>query len=423
MNQVCYRTFSHAKPWSIEAYQSVGGYQVWRSILAGNIERKEIIETVKASGLRGRGGAGFPSGVKWGFVNPDSPGPKYLVCNSDEGEPGTSKDRWILEKNPHQLLEGMLIAMYAMGLDMGYNYLRGEFALGYERCENALKEAKKAKLIGVPMLGKKTSLVVHHVLGAGSYIVGEETAMLESLEGKRAMPRFKPPFPAVSGLYGQPTIINNTETLASVPPIMEKGASWFKAMGTEQSGGTKIYSVSGHVQKPGVFEIPLSETFASLLARAGGLHPGRTLKAVIPGGTSMKIVPGEKMMKAVMSYEGIQAVGSAVGSGGMIIMDDSTCMVQALLWVMHFYRHESCGQCTPCREGTGWVYRTVKQIFDGQGQISDLDRLYDIAKKIEGRTICAFGEAVSWPVTSFLDHFRDEFEQYIHKHQVAEKIA
>ena len=311
---VCYRTLEHAEPWSMAAYVAQGGYSAWRRIVKENVSPETIIAEVKQSALRGRGGGGFPAGIKWGFVPKDIPGPKYLICNSDEGEPGTSKDHWILVYNPHQLLEGMLIAAYAQGLDVCYNYMRGEFQLAYERCEQALQEARDEGLVGANILGSDLSIEVHHILGAGSYIVGEETAMIESLEGKRAQPRNKPPFPAVAGLYQQPTTVNNTETLASVPVIMEKGGAWFQALGTEKSGGTKIFSVSGHVEKPGVFEIPMGTPFKTLLEMAGGVRKGRKLKAVIPGGSSMKIVPGEVMLGVNMDYEGLQSVGSAIGS-------------------------------------------------------------------------------------------------------------
>lgn len=412
-NLVCYRTFDHENPASLDTYLKVGGYQTWKAILAGKITPQQIIDEVKTSCLRGRGGAGFPAGIKWSFIQRDAPGPKYLVCNSDEGEPGTSKDRWIMEKNPHQLIEGMAIAAFAMGMEAGYNYLRGEFQVQYEACERALQEAVAAGLIG-DQLGKiGYTFHLYNILGAGAYIVGEETAMLEALEGKRGQPRNKPPFPAGYGLYGQPTTINNTETLASVPVIMEKGGAWFQQLGTEKSGGTKIFSVSGHVAKPGVFELPLGTPFADLLALCGGMRPGRKIKAVIPGGSSMRIVPGDIMMQTNMDYESLAAAGSAIGSGGVIVMDDSTCMVEALTTLMHFYKHESCGKCTPCREGSGWIYSLVTKILKGEGEPGDTQRLHDVAMGLEGRTICAFGEAMSWPVTSFIKHFYDEFEYFI----------
>lgn len=413
LNEVCHRMVDVDQGWTLSVYEQHGGYSVWRDIVKQQPEPAEIIEKIKASGLRGRGGAGFPTGLKWSFMSRDGGGERYLVCNSDEGEPGTFKDRQILTFNPHQLIEGMLIACYTMGLTAGYNYLRGEFALPFERCESALKEAYAAGLVGQDILGSGLSIALHNILGAGSYIVGEETAMLESLEGKRAYPRYKPPFPAVKGLYGRPTTINNTETLASVPMILAKGAAWFSGLGTEKSGGTKMFSISGHVCKPGVFEVGLGTPFKDLLELAGGLEPGRNCLAVIPGGTSMRVVPGEAMLKAQMSYEGMDAVGSAIGSGGVIVMDDRTDMVEVLAVMMQFYRHESCGQCTPCREGTAWVSKVCDRLMQGQGQAGDIERLYHIAKQIEGRTICAFGEAVSWPVTSFIDRFRPQFDACI----------
>ncbi|OUX65525.1 MAG: NADH-quinone oxidoreductase subunit F [Gammaproteobacteria bacterium TMED281] len=411
-NLVCYRTFHLEKPWSIESYKQVGGYSVWKDVVSGKITPEQVIQAIKESMLMGRGGAGFPTGLKMSFVNRNKPGQKYLVCNSDESEPGTSKDRFILSKNPHQLIEGMAIAAYTMGATVAYNYMRGEFMHEYNRCEAALKEAINEGLIGENVLGSKITIHIHNLIGAGAYIVGEETAMLESLEGKRAMPRYKPPFPANFGLYGKPTTVNNTESIASIPVVLEKGGKWFNALGTEKSGGTKIFSVSGHIEKPGVFEVPMGIPFKDLLALCGGMRRNRGCKAVIPGGSSMKIVPGDLMMKAEMSYEGMKAVNSAIGSGGVIVMDDHTCMVEALTCVVKFYRDESCGQCTPCREGTGWLHQMLCDISAGRGKPGDVDRLVDVANKIEGKTICAFGEAVAWPVQSFVEHFRDEFEYY-----------
>lgn len=413
INQVCYRTLNLDEPASLATYRSVGGYSTWEDILAGKISPEEIITQVKESCLRGRGGAGFPTGVKWSFIQRASDSSKYLVCNSDEGEPGTSKDRWIMEKNPHQLIEGMAIAAYAMGMNSAYNYLRGEFQLQYDACEKALAEAKAAGLLGKSLGKIKFDFELFNVLGAGAYIVGEETAMLESLEGKRGQPRNKPPFPAMFGLYGQPTTINNTETLASVPVIMEKGGEWFKNLGTEKSGGTKIFNVSGHVNKPGYYELPLGTPFEDLLKLCGGIKDGRSLKAVIPGGSSMRVVPGATMLKTNLDYESLSAAGSAIGSGGVIVMDDTTCMVEALGSIMNFYKHESCGKCTPCREGSGWLEGIVRKILSGDGEAGDIERLYDVAMGLEGRTICAFGEAMSWPVTSFIKHFYDEFEFFV----------
>ena len=413
MNEVCYRTLHLEKPWSMAAYESVGGYQVWRRILKEKTPPEEIIETVKRSGLRGRGGAGFPSGLKWSFIRRDDPIQRYVLCNSDEGEPGTCKDREILRNNPHQLIEGMAIAAYAMGATVGYNYLRGEFWEPFERCEAALNEARSAGLLGENILGSGVDFELHNYLGAGAYICGEETALMNSLQGQRGLPRFKPPFPANAGLYGKPTTINNTETFASVPVIMEKGADWFSKLSSTKSGGTKIFSVSGHVNRPGNYEVPLGIPFSELLKMAGGMLDSAPLKAVIPGGSSMPVLPAEIIMNTVMDYDALVEAGSALGSGAVIVMNQQTCMVKALERISYFYMEESCGQCTPCREGTTWVYRLVRKIEQGLASLEDLDNLGRIAKNIEGRTICAFGEAVAWPVAGFLKHFRKEFENRI----------
>jgi len=341
-------------------------------------------------------------------------GPKYVVCNSDESEPGTCKDRDILRYNPHSIVEGLAIACYAMETKVAYNYIRGEFMdEPYLRCESALKEAYAEGYLGKNILGSSVEIDVFNTLGAGAYICGEETALLESLEGKKGMPRFKPPFPANFGLYGRPTTINNTESFASVPTIICKGAQWFAERGVVNSGGTKCFSVSGHVNKPGNFEIPLGTPFSTLLELAGGVRDGYQLKAVIPGGSSMPVLRGEVMMETNMDYDSIQKAGSMLGSGAVIVMDDSTCMVKVLERISRFYYAESCGQCTPCREGTGWLYRVIKRIEDGQGRPEDLDKLDDVASKIEGHTICAFGEAAAWPVRAFVKQFRDEFQYHI----------
>ena len=400
----------------METYQRVGGYSAFKKIIKEKTPPGDIVEIIKQSGLRGRGGAGFPTGLKWSFINHDRPGQKYIICNSDESEPGTCKDREILRYNPHQVIEGILIACYTAGATVGYNYLRGEFWEQFERMEQALAEAHEAGLVGENILGSDVTVHVHNHLGAGAYICGEETAMMDSLEGKKGMPRFKPPFPANFGLYGQPTNINNTETLASVPVILEKGPKWFADMGVEKSGGTKIFSVTGHVNKPGNFEVPLGTPFKELLEMAGGVRKGHKLKAVIPGGTSMYVLPADIMMQTDMDYESIMKAGSMLGSGGVIVMDDSTCMVKALQNVSRFYMEESCGQCTPCREGCGWISRMVDRIEAGLGEEGDLEKLKTVAKNIEGRTICAFGEAAAWPVAGFLRHFYDEFAYHI-KHK------
>lgn len=412
-NQVCYRTLHLDEPWTLAAYESVGGYSAWRRILKEQTPPEKILEALKQSALRGRGGAGFPTGLKWSFLNRNIPGQKYVVCNSDEGEPGTCKDRDILRYNPHQVIEGMAIGGYVMGATVGYNYLRGEFIEPFERCEHALKEAYDAGLLGQNILGSNFDFDLYNHLGAGAYICGEETALLNSLEGKKGQPRFKPPFPANFGLYGKPTTVNNTETFASVPLILEKGGDWFLNLGRPNNGGTKIFSVSGHVNKPGNYEVSLGTSFKDLLALAGGLREGRRLKAVIPGGTSMPVLPADAMMAADMDYDSLQKAGSMLGSGAVIVMDDSTCMVEALLRISEFYMEESCGQCTPCREGTGWLARVLHRIEHGHGEPGDLERLKNVADNIEGRTICALGEAAAWPVQSFIKHFYDEFAYHI----------
>ncbi|MBT8121449.1 MAG: NADH-quinone oxidoreductase subunit NuoF [Gammaproteobacteria bacterium] len=412
--QVCFDTLQFDEPWTLENYLKVGGYEAWKKILREKTPPEEVIEIVKASGLRGRGGAGFPTGLKWSFMPRNAPVQKYVVCNSDESEPGTCKDRDILRYNPHALVEGMAIAGYAMGATVGYNYMRGEFHHEpFERFEQALKEAYEAGLLGKDIQGAGVDFDCYSHLGAGAYICGEETALLESLEGKKGQPRFKPPFPANFGLYGKPTTINNTETLASVPAIMRNGGEWFLQLGKPNNGGVKIFSVSGHVNKPGNFEVPMGLPFSELLEMAGGVRDGHTLKGVIPGGSSMPILPADIIMETDMDYDSLAKAGSALGSGAVIVMDETTCMVEASMRVSRFYYAESCGQCTPCREGTGWMYRIIKRIEEGQGRPEDLDLLLSAADQIAGKTICAFGEAAAWPVQGFLRHFRDEFEYHI----------
>jgi NADH-quinone oxidoreductase subunit F len=413
-NEVCYRTLGLDRPWSIETYTGLGGYEAWKKILAGQLTFEQVIDEVKKSGLRGRGGAGFPTGLKWTFMPRNAPVQKYVVCNSDESEPGTCKDRDILRFNPHALVEGMAIAGFATGSTVGYNYMRGEFLdEPYQRFENAVKEAYAAGLLGKNIQGSGIDFDLYPTLGAGAYICGEETALLESLEGKKGQPRFKPPFPANYGLYGRPTTINNTESFSSVPSIIRNGGEWFAGLGTANAGGTKIFSVSGHVDKPGNFEIALGTPFADLLAMAGGIWKGRRLKAVIPGGSSVPVVPGEIMMKANMDYDSVVKAGSMLGSGAVIVMDETTDMVRVLQRVSRFYYSESCGQCTPCREGTGWLYRMVTRIVEGKGRPEDLDLLDSVASRIEGRTICALGDAAAMPVRSFVKHYRHEFAYYI----------
>jgi NADH-quinone oxidoreductase subunit F len=412
-NQVCFRTLHEDQPWTLETYRRNGGYQVWERILRDKIPPEDLIDEVKASVLRGRGGAGFPTGLKWSFMPRSAPGQKYIVCNSDEGEPGTCKDRDILRYNPHQLIEGMAIAGYCIGATVGYNYIRGEFVEPIHRFEAALEEARAAGLLGDNILGSGVEMQIHTTLGAGAYICGEETALLNSIEGKKGQPRFKPPFPAGYGLYGRPTTINNTETLASVPVILAQGGKHFADMGIEGAGGEKLFCVSGHVNNPGNFEVPLGTPFSELLEMAGGVRKGHKLKAVIPGGSSTPVVPGEIMMDLNMDYDSIAKAGSMLGAGSVIVMDDSTCMVKALARISHFYYEESCGQCTPCREGTGWLSRVVHRIEHGQGCNEDLDLLDSVASNIEGRTICALGDAAAMPVRSFIQHFREEFQYHV----------
>ncbi|MDX2163883.1 MAG: NADH-quinone oxidoreductase subunit NuoF [Gammaproteobacteria bacterium] len=412
-NQVCFR--HQAK--DIKAYEKNGGYKILRKILTEKTPPEEIIAELKLSALRGRGGAGFPSGLKWSFISRHAPGQKYVLCNSDEGEPGTCKDREILRHNPHQLIEGMIIAGYVMGATVGYNYIRGEYDEPFDVTENALKEAYHAGYLGKNILNSGLDFDLYNYLGAGAYICGEETALMESLEGKPGKPRFKPPFPANFGLYGRPTTINNTETFASVPVILEKGGQWFLDLGIPNNGGCKIFSVTGHVNKPGNYEVPLGMPFKDLLELAGGMKNGKKLKAVIPGGSSAPVLPADIMMNITMDYDALAKAGSMLGSGAVIIMDEDTSMVEILTRIAHFYHEESCGQCTPCREGTGWMARVLHRILHGQGKIADLDLLSNVANKIMGRTICALGDAAAMPVMSFIKHFRDEFAAHIEKHQ------
>lgn len=401
------------KCWTLDEYRARGGYSALRKILFEKISQDDVIAEVKASGLRGRGGAGFPTGLKWSFMPRSFPGAKYVVCNTDEGEPGTFKDRDIINYNPHALIEGMIIAGYAMGAESGYNYIHGEIFEGYQRFEEALAQARSAGFLGKNIMGTDFSfeLFAHH--GYGAYICGEETALLESLEGKKGQPRFKPPFPASFGLYGKPTTINNTETFASVPFIIRDGGKNFADKGIEGAGGTKLFSMSGHVARPGNYEVPLGTPFSELLEMAGGMRDGKKIKAVIPGGSSAPVLPGEVMMGLTMDYDAIAKAGSMLGSGAVIVMDEDVCMVKALERLSYFYHEESCGQCTPCREGTGWLYKIIHRIASGKGHKEDLDLLDSIGNNMAGRTICALADAAVFPVRSFTKHFRHEFEYYI----------
>ncbi len=402
-----------ANPGSLKNYEKLGGYAQLKRIVTGKVKATDIITEVKTSGLRGRGGAGFPTGLKWSFMPRYYDGTKYLVCNTDEGEPGTFKDRDIIRYNPHQLIEGMAIAAYTLGARVGYNYIHGEIWQDYEIFEEALADARKAGYLGENLFGTDFCFDLYAVHGYGAYICGEETALIESIEGKKGQPRFKPPFPASYGVFGKPTNVNNTESYASIPWILQHGGQAFQDLGVPNSGGTKLFSVSGHVEKPGNYEVNMGMPFADLLEMAGGIWKGRKLKAVIPGGPSTAVLPASAIIGATMDYEGLSKAGSSLGAGSMIVMDDTTCMVTALKRLSYFFYEESCGQCTPCREGTGWLYRVIKRIVDGEGKMEDLDLLTDISNNISGRTICALGEAAATPVLSFIKHFRPEFEYYI----------
>jgi NADH-quinone oxidoreductase subunit F len=399
--------------WHLADYVKRGGYESLRRILTEKIPPEQVIAELKASSLRGRGGAGFPTGLKWSFMPRQFPGQKYLVCNTDEGEPGTFKDRDIIRYNPHALIEGMAIGAYAMGITVGYNYIHGEIWAEYERFEQALEEAREAGFLGDRILDSDFSFQLHAFHGFGAYICGEETALLESLEGKKGQPRFKPPFPASFGLYGKPTTINNTETFAAVPFIFKMGGEAYAGLGKPNNGGTKIFSVSGDVAMPGNYEVPLGTPFAKLLELAGGMRDGKKIKAVIPGGSSMPVLTGDVMMATDMDYDSIAKAGSMLGSGAVIVMDETRCMVRSLLRLSYFYYEESCGQCTPCREGTGWLYRMVHRIEHGQGRPDDLDLLNSVADNIQGRTICALGDAAAMPVRAMIKNFAKEFEYHI----------
>ena len=425
LNQVVFANIDEQEPWTIDSYIASGGYEAWKNILHNkndSYKPENIIETIQESGLRGRGGAGFPTGLKWSFMPKDDT-QKYIVCNSDESEPGTCHDRDILKLNPHALIEGIAIGGYAIGATIGYNYVRGEFMDEcYPQIENALNEAYQHGLLGKDINNSSIDFDLYNFVGAGAYICGEETALLESLEGKQGKPRFKPPFPANFGLYGKPTTVNNTQTLASVPMIIKNGPEWFKTFGTEKSSGTIIFSVSGHINKPGNYELPLGIPFNKLIEYSGGILDGKKLKAVIPGGSSTKVLPAHIIEDCTMDYESLQEAGSALGTAAVVVIAEGTCMVNLLKRISRFYFAESCGQCTPCREGTGWLYRILDRITNGNGKESDLELLVDVANRIEGNTICAFGDASAWPVQSFIEHYYEEFE-YMVKHKGKTKAA
>lgn len=407
------RTVTEANPRSLETYVKLGGYEQLKRIVTQKIKATDIIAEVKVSGLRGRGGAGFPTGLKWSFMPRYFDGTKYIVCNTDEGEPGTFKDRDIIRYNPHQLIEGMAIAAYTLGARVGYNYIHGEIWQDYETFEAALAEARAAGFLGGNLFGTTFDFDLYAVHGYGAYICGEETALIESIEGKKGQPRFKPPFPASYGVFGKPTNVNNTESYTSIPWILQYGGKAFADLGVPNSGGTKLFSVSGHVTNPGNYEVKMGTPFTELLEMAGGVWKGRKLKAVIPGGPSTAVLPAAAMMAANMDYDSLSKARSSLGAGSMIVMDETTCMVKTLHRLSYFFYEESCGQCTPCREGTGWVYRVIDRIVHGKGKMEDLDLLTSVSNNIAGRTICALGEAAATPVLSFIKHFRPEFEYYI----------
>jgi NADH-quinone oxidoreductase subunit F len=412
MEPILLRAKGETNSRSITTYLKLGGYAALKKALA--MPPEEVIKEVKASGLRGRGGAGFPTGVKWGFVPKDSPKPKYLICNADESEPGTFKDREIIHTDPHMLIEGIIISSYAIGCNTAYIYIRGEFWLEAQMLQQAIDEARRKGYLGANILTTGYDLEIYVHRGAGAYICGEETALIESLEGKRGQPRLKPPFPAVVGVFGCPTVVNNVETLACVPHILERGAAWFAGIGTERSTGTKLFSVSGHVNRPGVYEIPLGTPFREIIEDlCGGVSGSGTLKAFIPGGSSAPIMPASKI-DTPADFEAVAAAGSMLGSGGLIVMDDTVDMVWALENLMVFYSHESCGQCTPCREGSDWALDVVRRIRRGYGRPEDLETLQRIARYASrGMTICPLGDAFCEPIRSFLEHFGDEFEAAI----------
>lgn len=405
----------------LEGYKKNGGYAVLAKAL--KMDPKAIIEEVKASGLRGRGGAGFPTGTKWSFL-PANGEPRYLLCNADEGEPGTFKDRLMMERAPHQLIEGMLISAFAIGSKKSYIYIRGEYDHSIAVVRKALEEAYKAGLLGKNILGSGFDHDMDVYAGAGAYICGEETGMISSLEGLKGQPKLKPPFPAVQGYLRKPTIVNNVETLAAVKYIIRDGAAAYRKYGTEKSPGTKLFSISGNVVKPGNYEIPLGTPLKDVIFNlCGGLKPGRKLKAVIPGGSSAPVLTGDEAMKATMDYEGLAQMGSMLGSGAIIVIDDSNSMVDLLDVIMHFYHHESCGQCTPCREGTGWLNKIVHRIMKGQGEIKDIDLIKKVSEQMMGKTICALSDAAAMPAISFVTKFRDEFEAHIRKQQSSQPTS
>nr|CRH07501.1 NADH-quinone oxidoreductase chain F (NADH dehydrogenase I, chain F) (NDH-1, chain F) [Candidatus Magnetococcus massalia] len=411
--KVVYKNIHLENSHTLKVARAQGGYKAAEKALAMNGD--EIIDQVKQAGIRGRGGAGFPAGLKWSFIPKNDPRPKYLVCNADEGEPGTCKDRDIIRFDPHMLIEGMIIAAYAVGAEQGYIYIRGEFYREAEVLQAAIDEAYADGLLGDNVLGKgvRFDLAVHR--GAGAYVCGEESALLNSLEGLKGQPRLKPPFPANVGLYGCPTVINNVETLASIPSILENGGGWYAGLGVEKSTGTKVFSVSGHVNKPGNYEVELGLPLKTLINDyAGGVRGGwDNLKGVIPGGSSTPVLTAEQCESVTMDYDALTKAGTMLGAGSVIVMDKSTCIVKAITRLSKFYRHESCGQCTPCREGTGWLAQVMDRIENGQGKMSDIDLLLDVCSNIQGKTICALGDAAAMPIVGAIKAFREEFVHHV----------
>lgn len=412
MEKILTENWSLKDSHTLKVYESTGGYKTLEKIF--KMKPDEVIEEVKKSGLRGRGGAGFPAGMKWSFIPKDNSKPHYLCINADESEPGTFKDRYILELNPHQMIEGAIACAYAIGAKTIYCYIRGEFVFPYRRLQEAVDEAYAAGLLGKNIKGSGIEIDFFVHRGAGAYICGEETALLESLEGKRGYPRIKPPFPAIMGLFGCPTVINNVETLAAVPYILNKGADAYRKYGTEKSPGTKLFSVSGHVKKPGNYEIPLGYPLKKLIEEdCGGMRNGKALKAVIPGGSSVPVLTAQEAMDVNLDYESLAAKGTMLGSGGVIVMDESVCMVESLLNLAHFYSHESCGQCSPCREGTGWSRKILERFHSGEGSLKDLDKLLEIADNMMGKTVCVLSDALAMPIQSHINKFRHEFEEHV----------
>jgi len=413
MEKILLRNIGVENSHTLAAYRSQGGYRAWEKVL-GKMTPGEVIEEVKSSGLRGRGGAGFPTGMKWGFVPKDSPKPKYVICNADESEPGTFKDRLLIEKDPHAIIEGTAIASYAIGSHTAFIYIRGELAYGGKVLARALEEARQEGFLGKNIFGSGYDIdfILHR--GAGAYICGEETGLLSSLEGGKGWPKVKPPFPATHGLFGCPTVVNNVETLAAVPWIIDRGAGKYAATGTEKSKGTKLFCVSGHIERPGVYEVEMGYPLKRFLEEdCGGVPHGRRLKGVIPGGASMPILRGDEIEPVRMDYESCQAAGTLLGSGGVIVMDDTTCMAKAAWNVARFFAHESCGQCSPCREGCHWMEKIFWRIENGQGRQGDLDLVLSVSGNITGNTICPFGDAAAMPAAAFIKKYRDEFEEHI----------